>query len=147
MAVKTLGQTLGDLSLAPTERAAFPFGGDEYIIHRNGEGLARVNVSYMPDYKDLHVNWMGGNQLGVSGVRDVMSKLGALYPEAETISGERGTGARTGTSQEGAFARAPLMSPSLVTRPGSGGFFNEEEYLQKLREGLTLSPYASGSTD
>jgi hypothetical protein len=30
----------------------------------------------------------------------------------------------------------PLMSPTMVTRPGSGGLFNEEEYLQRQRENL-----------
>jgi spore germination cell wall hydrolase CwlJ-like protein len=38
----------------------------------------------------------------------------------------------------------PLMSPSLVTRPGSGGFFNEEEYLQRQHEGLAQPGYGQG---
>jgi hypothetical protein len=36
----------------------------------------------------------------------------------------------------GPSAAMPLMSPTMVTRPGSGGLFNEEDYLQRQRENL-----------
>jgi len=39
-------------------------------------------------------------------------------------------------SPPGPSAAMPLMSPTLVTRPGSGGLFNEEDYLQRQRENL-----------
>ena len=86
-------------------------------------------------------------------MRGIMTQLQGLYPEAQTISGERTTGARMGTNQQGAIASvqlpkatvantlsgaatSPLFSPTLVAKPGSGGLFNEEDYLQRQRENL-----------
>jgi hypothetical protein len=90
--------SMGDrkLTLAPFDTSTDMHGHD--ILDENGKHVGFVVIS--PQGKNLNIEELSGvagmwaNSFGPALIRDLARQLKALYPDAETISGWRVTGAR-----------------------------------------------------
>jgi hypothetical protein len=92
------------------------------IIGGRNQGVLSLNNEYP---HDLYVNYVGNedgpSSLGARNVRALLGQVAARYPDAQTISGYRGTGARSGLSSAD-MARSsssflPDSPPPLATLP------------------------------
>lgn len=111
--------------------------GDTYTIKSGDTELGTVTAKYNPKTKDIYVDWVTARgepptsvadigawynekgQLGVSKLRQIGSLLTELYPEAQTISGERASG--LGAKSEVHPVSTYPISEVKSTGPQAGG--------------------------
>lgn len=104
---------LARLTLGPGQEFGQPFGGNEAMrshdIHDEaGKNVGVAVVQRRNGGKHLYVHYVGDgqtdmgtneNQFGREGMRHVFTHLAHLYPDADTIGGNRMSGFRKGSSE------------------------------------------------
>ena len=74
------------------------------ILDETGAARGVMELTLKEGGKDLHVEWIGGkiapNAMGPRLIRGLLEQLKAMYPNAETISGVRVSGAREAAGGE-----------------------------------------------
>lgn len=92
------------------------------IIGGRNQGVLSLNNEYP---HDLYVNYVGNeggpSSVGARNVRALLGQVAARYPDAQTISGYRESGARSGVASSdmarSAAARLPETPPQIATLP------------------------------
>jgi hypothetical protein len=98
-----------------------------------GAHVADMNTKYHAPSKELKINWIGSpgaeeaedplmrnfaNKIGPSDIRSVVAALKGEYPEMETITGERISGARHGPATSGSNLGMPVTKAKMKVRRG-----------------------------
>lgn len=107
------------------------------ITNESGGRVGEAEIIESSDGKDLHVNWVGGaghivntkgegdNVFGPKLIRQILEQLKKEFPNAETISGNRVSGAREKTGTTGTVSiplrdYTPEHLQDLTTMLGEG---------------------------
>ena len=100
--------SVGDRKLTLGNRQTIFFGAsndsfDKFeMLDQNGNSVGHVDIMPFPEKKQLYVSSIESadglhpNTFGPSLMRDLLRQIKALYPDYETITGHRVTGARAG---------------------------------------------------
>ena len=106
-----------DLTDAPSKAQFGPAQGfhDFDMINENGQRVGTINISEQKGGKELYVDNIYGagdyyhpNNLGPALMRDILRQIKAQFPNAETLSGHRVSGAR---GEAGSY-----MQPSAIPK-------------------------------
>lgn len=94
------------------------------MLDENGQKVGELELVPDPETKTLHVQMINGaggmwaNSFGPSLVRDLKRQLKAQYPDYETVTGHRVTGARqeagTQDNRDYAFPKVALDAPETI---------------------------------
>src|SRR6266478_2521840 len=109
------------------------------LLDETGKRIGSLNLSEQKDGKQIYVEMIqaGGtpkmydpNFLGPSVVRDIRRQIKAEFPQAETITGHRVTGAREKAGTWGAKLAMPVIK--LSQEPGGWGHVDASPTLREL---------------
>lgn len=87
------------------------------MLDENGVPVGNVELYPSSDGKNINVGWVGGQaglhagDFGPALMRDLIKQIKTLYPEAETLGGERVSGARKVAMAGGSIVSIRLDSP------------------------------------
>lgn len=111
------------------------------LVNENGQSVGTINLSEQQGGKQLYIEMINGlgeyynpNNFGPSLIRDLVRQLKAEFPNAETLTGHRVTGARDAV---GSISGPNAMPKIKLSEP----MFGQEDAIYKVLGGMWAKPH------